>query len=193
MRVPEGVMITRALKTLRIFGRFARAKRGSAAVEFAMVAMPFFLLTIGLAEISMIGFAQTSLDLGVSEVARQIRTGQAQMGGLGQGEIQDQICGEINNFVVLECDGNLFLDVDRFDSFVDASNSGSPLANGEFDDSGFGYTPGAPSDIVVVRAYYRWQVLTPLFEPVFQNISGGERILVSTMMFRNEPYVTASP
>ena len=30
-------------------------------------------------------------------------------------------------------------------------------------------------------------MLTPLFEPVFQNISGGERILVSTMMFRNEP------
>jgi hypothetical protein len=30
--------------------------------------------------------------------------------------------------------------------------------------------------------------MTPLFESVFQNISGGERILVSTMMFRNEPY-----
>jgi hypothetical protein len=51
-----------------------------------------------------------------------------------------------------------------------------------------GYQPGQPSDIVVVRAYYRWKVMTPLFEPIFQNISGGERILVSTMMFRNEPF-----
>jgi hypothetical protein len=43
-----------------------------------------------------------------------------------------------------------------------------------------------------VRAYYRWQILTPLFASVFQNVSGGERILVSTMMFRDEPY-QASP
>ena len=53
---------------------------------------------------------------------------------------------------------------------------------------GFGYTPGNASDIVVVRAYYRWKILTPLFEPIFQNVNGGHRILVSTLMFRNEPY-----
>jgi Flp pilus assembly protein TadG len=182
-------MFARALQNLQVLKRFAKARRGSAAVEFALVAMPFFLLTIGLAEISMIGFAQTSLDLGVSNAARQIRTGQAQMSGLGQGDIQDQICDEINNFVVLECQGNLFLDVDRFDSFVDADNAqNDPIQDGEFQDAGFGYTPGAPSDIVVVRAYYRWKILTPMFEPVFQNVSSGERILVTTMMFRNEPY-----
>jgi Flp pilus assembly protein TadG len=189
MRVPGGVMFARALQRLKIFPRFGRARGGSAAVEFAIVAMPFFLLTIGLAEISLIGFAQTSLDLGVSEAARQIRTGRAQMSGLGQDDILEQICDEINNLVVLQCEGNLFIDVDRFDSFIDASNAESdPIQDGEFQDSGFGYQPGAASDIVVVRAYYRWKILTPLFEPVFQNVSGGERILVSTMMFRNEPY-----
>lgn len=182
-------MFARVLSKLRPLKRFARAKRGSAAVEFAIVAMPFFLLTIGLAEISMMGFAQTSLDLGVSEAARQIRTGQAQLGGMSEGDIRDEICEEINNFVVLECDDNLFIDVDRFDSFVDASNAeNDPIQEGEFQDTGFGYNPGAQSDIVVVRAYYRWKVLTPMFEPVFQNVSGGERILVTTMMFRNEPF-----
>jgi Flp pilus assembly protein TadG len=182
-------MFARALHKLRLFRRFGRARRGSAAVEFALVAMPFFLLTVGLAEVSMMGFAQTTLDLGVSEAARQIRTGQAQMGGLGQNDIREMICDEINSLIVLECDGNLFLDVDRFNSFIDAGNDAAdPIQNGEFQEAGFGYTPGAPSDIVVVRAYYRWKILTPMFEPVFQNISGGERILVSTMMFRNEPY-----
>jgi Flp pilus assembly protein TadG len=182
-------MFARALQKLRSIKRFGKARSGTAAVEFAIVAMPFFLLTVGLAEISMIGFAQTSLDLGVSEAARQIRTGQAQLGGLGQADIEDQICDEVNNFVVLECEGNLFLDVDRFDSFVDASNSeNDPIEDGEFQDDGFGYQPGTASDIVVVRAYYRWQVLTPLFEPIFQNVSGGDRILVTTMMFRNEPF-----
>ena len=40
----------------------------------------------------------------------------------------------------------------------------------------------------VVRAFYRWHVMTPLFQPVFSNVSNGERVLVSTMMFRNEPF-----
>ncbi len=182
-------MFARALLKLAIFKRFARARRGSAAVEFAIVVLPFFMLTVGLAEISMIGFAQTTLDFGVSEAARQIRTGRAQMDGLGHNDIRDQICEHINALAVLECDGNLFLDVNRFASFVDAGNAqDNPIQNGEFQEGGFGYSPGAPSDIVVVRAYYRWKILSPMFEPVFQNVSGGERILVTTMMFRNEPY-----
>ncbi|MGQ0532172.1 MAG: TadE/TadG family type IV pilus assembly protein [Caulobacteraceae bacterium] len=182
-------MFARALAKLKTLRRFGSARRGSAAVEFALVLMPFFLLTFGLAEVAMLGFAQTSLDFAVSETARQIRTGQAQMNGVSQGEIESQLCDELNNFMVMGCDGNLFLDVDRFDSFVDASNgANNPIQNNQFSGAGMGYTPGAPSDIVVVRAYYRWQIMTPLFEPVFENVSGGQRILVSTMMFRNEPY-----
>jgi Flp pilus assembly protein TadG len=182
-------MFSRMKAQMKAFRRFGRAREGIAALEFAIVALPFFLLTIGLAEISMIGFAQTSLDFAVSETARQIRTGEAQMGGLDEDQIQQRLCDEVNGFVVLDCDGNLFIDVNRFDSFVDADNDNQePIQDGEFEDTGFGYDPGAPSDIVVVRAYYRWEIMTPLFEPIFENVSGGERILVSTMMFRNEPY-----
>ncbi|MBX3429500.1 MAG: pilus assembly protein [Hyphomonadaceae bacterium] len=185
-------MFARALRRMKAWRRFSVARRGSVAVEFALVLMPFFLLTFGLAEVSMIGFAQTSLDFAVSETARQIRTGQAQMNGVTEAQIKTQLCSELNNFIVMGCDGNLFLDVRRFSSFVDASNNAqTPIQNNEFNTAGMGYQPGQPSDIVVVRAYYRWKVMTPLFEPVFQNISGGERILVSTMMFRNEPYASS--
>lgn len=182
-------MFSRALRKMKSVRRFARARRGTAAVEFALVLMPFFLLTFGLAEVSMIGFAQTSLDFAVSETARQIRTGQAQSGGVTEAQIRTELCSELNNFIVMGCDGNLYLDVRRFNSFVDASNNAqTPIQNNQFSTAGMGYQPGQPSDIVVVRAYYRWRVMTPLFEPIFQNISGGERILVSTMMFRNEPF-----
>ncbi|MEZ5994824.1 MAG: TadE/TadG family type IV pilus assembly protein [Hyphomonadaceae bacterium] len=182
-------MFTRMWPGKRALRRFARARRGATVVEFALVVMPFFVLTFGLAEISLIGFAQTSLDFAVSEAGREIRTGQAQMGGVSAGEIQQEVCDQLNTFMVLTCDGNLFLDVDRYDSFVDAGNApNNPVQDGEFQAGGVGYSPGAPSDIVVVRAYYRWQILTPMFEPVFQNLNGGQRLLVSTMMFRNEPY-----
>lgn len=178
--------------TRKAFRRFSRARKGSAALEFSIVAVPFFLLTFGLAEIALIGLAQTSLDFAVAEAARRIRTGEAQMNGVSEAEIHEQVCDELNNFIIVACANNLFLDVRRFNTFVDAQNSNAaPIQNNQFQTAGFQYSPGAPSEIVVVRAYYRWRILTPMFEPVFQNISGGQRILVSTMMFRNEPYMAA--
>ena len=173
----------------RLFRRFGGAKRGSTAIEFAFVVIPFFLLMVGLAEVSMIGLAQTSLDFAVSEVGRQIRTGQAQLTGKSYAQMQQMLCDQMSAFLFLSCAGNLYLDVDTFASFTDASNnSAAPISNNQFQTAGFGYSPGNPSDIVVVRAYYRWQILTPMFSNFFQNVSGGQRILVSTMMFRDEPY-----
>jgi Flp pilus assembly protein TadG len=182
-------MFARALMRLTTLRRFARARRGTTAVEFALIIGPFFLLTFGLAEIAMLGFAQTSLDFAVSETARQIRTGRAQLGGVSQAEIRQQMCSEINTFLSMTCDGNLYLDVNRYTSFLDAANGTTdPIDDNEFQPGTLSYQPGNASDIVVVRAYYRWKIMTPMFEGVFQNVSGGERILVSTMMFRNEPF-----
>jgi Flp pilus assembly protein TadG len=183
LRVP---ILGRALR------RFGRARRGAAAVEFALVILPFFLLTMGLAEIAMIGFAQSSLDFAVSETARRIRTGENQVANRSYSDIQNDICSQMNNFLALGCNGNLYIDVQRYDSFVDAAaGQTNPVQNNQFQPA-FGYNPGAPSDVVVVRAYYRWQVMTPLFQQVFQNISGGQRILVSTLMFRDEPYMAVA-
>lgn len=180
-------MFSAAKYFIRPCRRFARNQSGHAAVEFGLVALPFFLLLLGLGELGLIGFAQTSLDHAVAETARQIRTGQAQMSNQSATQMRDQVCDEMDNFGNLDCDSNLFLDVDTFASFVTISNS-SPLSGGNLDSSGFGYNPGVSSSIVVVRAYYKWHVLTPIFQDVFANMNGGDRLLVSTMMFRNEPY-----
>ena len=182
-------MFLRVRRAGRALGRFGRAKRGAAAVEFGLVAVPFFLLMFGVGEVSMMGLAQTSLDYAVNETARRIRTGEAQMTGSTYTAMQTSICNGMNSFMVMSCNGNLYLDVNHYPSFVDAANGQTnPIQNNQFQANGFGYSPGVASDIVVVRAYYRWQVITPLFQPIFQNVSGGDRILVSTMMFRNEPY-----
>ncbi|WP_395645793.1 TadE/TadG family type IV pilus assembly protein [Terricaulis sp.] len=186
-------MLRALARYLKPVKRFGKAKRGAAALEFAIVAMPFFLLIFGLAEVAMIGFVQTSLDFAVSESARRIRLGEVQMQGQSYAQVQTDLCSQLNRFLAVTCGGNLFLDVDRFNSFTDANNAApNPIQNNQFQPVGFGYTPGAPSDIVVVRAYYRWKIMTPLFEDVFANVQGGERILVSTMMFRNEPYCSGA-
>lgn len=171
----------------KAFKRFGRSRRGSAAVELAAVLFPFFLLTGGVAEITMIGFAQASLDFAVSETARQIRTGRAQQANMSEEDVKEQLCINMSSFMFLNCGQNLYLDVNRFNSFVDAGINANPIRNGQFQTGGFGYTPGVGSDIVVVRAYYRWDLMTPFFEQFFSN-AGSQRVIVSTMMFRNEPF-----
>lgn len=180
------VPIARLLGAVR---RFKRARRGSVAIEFGFVAVPFFFLTFGLAEVAMLGLAQTSLNFAVAEVGREIRTGEAQLGGVTASEFGQRICVKLNRFLVMSCQDTLFVDVDRFDSFVQVSSQQSPIQNdGNIDTSNFGYNPGTASDIVVVRAFYRWHIITPMFEQILRNVSSGDRLLVSTMMFRNEPY-----
>jgi Flp pilus assembly protein TadG len=174
-------------KTRRDVLRFKRARGGAAAVEFALVGLPFFLLTFALAEVTMIGFAQTSLDFAVSETARRIRTGEIQSNGVSQGELREDMCETMNWLLSANCNGNLELDVKRYTSFVGVQTQ-SPIRNGQFSNNGFQFNPGNPSDIVMVRAYYRWKVITPFFEAIFANLPNGQRMLASTMLFRNEPF-----
>lgn len=177
-------MLRSALRAMR---RFRRARDGQAAVELALVALPFFLLTVGLAEIASIGFTQATMNSAVDNAARRIRIGEVQMQGVSSTQFRSDLCADLRLFMNLDCNANLYIDVDTFQSFVDVQNN-TPISNGNFSQSGFGWSPGTANAIVVVRAYYRWEVLTPFFEGIFSNVSGGDRIIASTMMFRNEPY-----
>lgn len=172
---------------MKFLRRFARAKDGATAIEFGLIAAPFFMIVFGMAEVAMVGLAQTNLDYAVSETGREIRTGRAQLAGVSATDIQASVCESFGRFMAVDCDSNLHIDIRQYEAFTDIQTA-PPIVNGELQTAGFQYEPGAPSDIVVVRAYYRWHVMTPLFDRLLANANGGERLIISTMMFRNEPY-----
>src|ERR1700674_1936102 len=62
----------------RIFRRFRRNRRGSAAVEFALVAPVFFALLFAIIETGIMFFANQVLESITQNAARQVPTGQAQ-------------------------------------------------------------------------------------------------------------------
>jgi len=174
-------------KAQRRFGAFLKNRDGAAAVEFALVAIPLFWMIFGMLEFGAMSLVQTSLDSAVAEVGREIRTGAAQTGGMSKADLETAICDNLNRIMSLDCTGNLFLDVDRYDSFANVGN-GTPVANGAMDVGQLGYTPGGANEVILVRAYYQWTVFTPLFGTVFANMQDGKRLVVSSMMFRNEPF-----
>ncbi|MDX2177940.1 MAG: TadE/TadG family type IV pilus assembly protein [Bryobacteraceae bacterium] len=174
-------------KPHRRFGIFLKNRKGAAAVEFALVAVPLFWMIFGMIEFGAMSLVQTTLDNALNQVGREIRTGVAQSSGATKEQLQAKVCGHLNQIMSLECEGKLFLDVDRYDSFANVGN-GTPVVNGAMDMGQLGYTPGGANEVILVRAYYEWQVFTPLFGSIFANMSDGKRLVVSSMMFRNEPF-----
>ncbi|MDX2233920.1 MAG: TadE/TadG family type IV pilus assembly protein [Hyphomonadaceae bacterium] len=174
------------LKRRGLRSLFAR-RDGAAAVEFSLVAIPFFWMLIGMAEFGAMSLVQTNLDNALAETGREIRTGIAQSEGMSKVEMEAELCERLNEIMALTCANNLFLDVDRYDSFSTVGN-GTPTNNGAIDPTQLNYTPGAGDEVILVRAYYQWQILTPLFGSIFANMEDGKRLMVSSMLFRNEPF-----
>ena len=172
--------------------RFGRAREGAAAAEFALIVPWFAWITLGLAEVSLMGLAQSSMDYAMSEVAREIRTGEVQTAGLSQSQLKTEICDKLNQFMAMSC-SNLYLDIRSFPGFVNVTNTNPLNSSGQLQSGTFVYQPGGPSDIVLVRGFYTWDIITPLMQSVFGNVGGTQRLISSSILFRNEPWPAAPP
>ena len=163
----------RRVRQTRVMRRFIRQQEGSAAVEFGMVAAPFLALIFAIMETA------------VADSGRLIMTGQAQTQGFDGGAFKNAVCARI--FGLFDCQAGVYIDVKTFTSFAAVSMPSPVDANGNFQNN-FGYAPGGPGDIVVVRLFYQWPVYVSLLGFNLQNMSGGKRLLIATAAFRNEPY-----
>jgi Flp pilus assembly protein TadG len=163
-----------------------RRREGATALEFALIAGPLFWLLMGMAEFAVISMTQTALDSSVQRAGRLVRTGQAQTQGLSEAAFKDRLCDGVNGVLRIDCDA-LFVDVQRYDRFT-AVDRDVPLQANSLDTSGFGFVPGVGEDVVLVRAYYEWTVFTPMFGPLLSDDGDQTRLLVSSMLFRNEPF-----
>jgi Flp pilus assembly protein TadG len=165
--------------------QLARRQDGAAAVEFALVAAPFLALVFAIMETAIIFFAGQALETAVADSARLIMTGQAQTQGFDQAKFKQQVCAKV--YGLFNCNGGVYVDVKTFTNFASVTMPNPIDQNGNFVNN-FGYQPGGPGDIVVVRIMYQWPVYVSLLGFNLSDMSGGKRLLVATAAFRNEPY-----
>lgn len=164
--------------------RLRRDRKGATAVEFAIVALPFLALMAAIMETALVFFASTMLDHALAQSAREIRTGQLQVAGGSAETFRNSMCGRTAG--IMNCN-ELRIDVRTLASF--GSTPGMPLGDdGEIDADGLGFSPGNAGDIVMVRAFYEWQLVSPGFGLGLANMSGNRRLLTSAIAFRNEPF-----
>ena len=169
-----------------VLRRFIRHQDGATAVEFAMVAAPFLAMMFAIIETALVFFAGQALETAGADSARLIMTGQAQTQGFDQTAFKNAVCGKI--YGLFDCAAGLYVDVKNYSSFS-AINTNKPIdASGNLQTGTFGYQPGGPGDIVVVRLMYQWPVYVSLLGLNLADSAGSKRLLMSTIAFRNEPY-----
>ena len=166
-------------------GGFGRNSSGATALEFALVAGPFLLLLFGIFAVAFVFAGNMVLENAAEQGARLIRTGEAQTQSFDAARFKSEVCKHLT--APLSC-GGLRLDVRTFPSFA-ASNLTDPLDSGGNLKSGFGYAPGVGGDVVVVRAFYEWDLLAAMPQVIrLTNLANGNRLLIATVAFRNEPF-----
>jgi len=171
--------------------RFIRHQDGATAVEFAMVAAPFLAMMFAIIETAIVFFAGQTLETAGADSARLIMTGQAQTQGFDQTAFKNAVCAKI--YGLFDCTGGLYVDVKNYSSFA-AVNTGKPIdSNGNLQTGNFGYAPGGPCAIVVVRLMYQWPVYVSLLGLILADSAGSKRLIMSTTAFRNEPYLGTCP
>ncbi len=176
-------------RNLRCIKRYKKSEDGATAVEFALVAAPFFYLLLAIFETGLMLFSEYVIENGTAQASRMIRTGQVQDQGLTQEQFKQEVCDGLAAF--LDCENRLYVDVQSYTDFASVPSSTNVIGN---DDElseditlNSNYSPGNELDVVVVRVYYDWKLFTPGISQL-ANLANGRRVLSAGAAFRNEPF-----
>jgi Flp pilus assembly protein TadG len=165
--------------------RFRRNRRGSAAVEFALVAPIFFGLLFAILELAMVFFASQVLETVTQDSARVIMTGQAQNASFTQAQFKNLVCSKV--VAMFDCVNGISIDVQSYSAFASVSIT-DPIDAGKNFVPPNNYLPGGPGDVVVVRLFYQWPLFVTGFGFNLANVGTNKRLLTATAAFQNEPY-----
>ena len=178
-----------SILTLR---RFGRARQGATAVEFAFIAGPLLMLIFGVLELAMVFMVATTLEGATAAAARPLRTGAMQTAGTAnKAAFAKAVCDRMS-WLGASCASNLQVDVRTYDDFTSLRDDPA-MTGGNFDPAKTCWSPGGPTDIVLVRTYYSWTIFTPLLSNALVNAPGNKRMVSAVEAFRNEPYSDAPP
>lgn len=168
--------------------RLMRAREGSTAVEFALIALPFFMLLFAILEIGLILLLDAVVETAVADTGRLVRTGQTQTQNIDKDMMKARLCDEMSVFAN-DCASRAYLDVRVVNDFSTPLDQEDPMASGAFDKSKVDVKPGGPGDMVMVRVWYEHPVVTPFLKQALTKGQDGNMMLTTTMAFRNEPFL----
>ena len=155
--------------------RFARRQDGAAAIEFALVALPFLALMFAIMETALVFFAGQTLEAAAADSARLIMTGQAQTSRrLSATGADFKTSGLRADCRPVRLRQRLYVDVKSYSNFA-AIDTATPVdTNGQLTRlNNAPIPPGGPGAIVVVPLYYQWPIYVSLLGNNLANLTAA--------------------
>ena len=184
-------MLLRSRNFLNLLKPFRKNEDGVTAIEFSIIAGPLFLIIFLTIELGLSLLAEVFLENAVGEAARMIRTGQVQANADMDGAAFRKLILDRGSYLVKVNQDRLYINVESFPDF------GLPEPEPLFDENGVSllpnnWLPGGRSDVVLVRVVMGWPLMLSKWTSALDQTGAGERALVVTEIFRNEPFSTGS-
>jgi Flp pilus assembly protein TadG len=164
--------------------RFHRGRSGVAAIEFAMLAFPFFLIVFAILETAFVFIGEIAMDQAVARAGRFVRTGQIVSASLDEIGLRNKICAEVH--YLLRCE-DIAIDLRSYASF-NAIPTAAPISGGTLERGSFGFESVNPGQIMALRAFYEWPLYSSIFQIFLSDLSGGKHLLMSVAAFKTEPF-----
>lgn len=168
--------------------RFRRDEKAVTAVEFALVAFPFFVFIFAVVEIGISFAAQQILSSATEDLSRKFYTGQLTVENTSAAQVRTMICDRIRIIVHSDCK-NLFIELNHYNSFSEVPVTGLVARTMSYGSSG-SINLGGTATINQLNVLYRWPAITNIMSLVHSNDSSGDNIvpLFTTITWQNEPF-----
>lgn len=164
-------------------------EEGATLVEFALMAPMFLLVFFVIIQIGALGMMSANLDAAVQGISRQIRTGQDGR-PTSAAEFRSLICAKMADS---GCPTRLQVSVQGFGTqpgFVGFAQAQTARTAQDPNDltKGQPFKSGVAGEIMMVTATYKWPLALPFTAGAFGAAGGSDVLIVSRLVFRNEPF-----
>ncbi len=189
----------------RAWRRLLRSRDGAAAIEFAILSVPYFIIVFAIFETFAAYTAEQLVTNAVNTMARELRTGNITFAlgrptDMTETQFRTAFCEEVS--IMIACSASeadtpekLYLDVETLPTFKAIADKASiPRVGGEYSDldtSAFHFSPGGPNTINLLRAYYRWNITFDYLRAITHIRPDSETqqfLIIATTAFRSEDY-----
>jgi len=159
-------------------------RSGVAALEFSIIALPFFMIMLGTIEIGLLLLESSVLEGATRDAARQVRTGSVQTSANPLSAFNTLVCNGLFN--LYDC-STFYVDVRTFADFTTIT-----IPAPQFDNTGkptnLVFQPGGAGTVETARVVHNHQFLTPMIGAIMGQGGNNSIPLISTAIFKTEPY-----
>lgn len=172
---------------LELVRDFARDERGVTAIEFGVLALPFFTIILAIIQTATMFLASQVLDSAVEDAARRVRTGEA--AGYSLADFRNYMCGYTFNLIdcsAIQIKSEVISDFGSVSLNPTVQTCSSSTCT--WSTTWQGFDPGTGRSIIQVSAYYRYPLIVVLPYFNLKNQPDNYRLISAIRVFRNEPY-----